>query len=141
MNRDFSVNAVFLMIYLVAEYPGVTGLFIHEWIGVVLFILFLVHAILHGDWMLDIMRRLGALPAVSYGNLAIDIVLFVVFLVVTLSGLMVSRHVLPAVGFYAPGYFIWKPIHAIFAEILLVLIILHLVTHWRWVWQAVRSKQ
>lgn len=114
--------------------------FIHEWIcsGLLLFIL--VHTIFHGEWILNTLQCLRErFSALSLWNLVLDVALFIVFLIVTVSGLMVSRHILFFFGLYAPGYFIWKPIHAIFAEVLLVLVIVHLVVHWRWIIAAVKN--
>jgi hypothetical protein len=53
-------------------------------------------------------------------------------MVVTVSGLMVSRHILPLFGLVAPGYFFWNPLHSISAKVLLALLLVHIVSHWRW---------
>jgi hypothetical protein len=57
-----------------------------------------------------------------------------VFMVVMISGIMVSRHVLPAFGLVAPGYFFWSPLHSLFAKLLLALLIVHVVVHARWLY-------
>ena len=49
------------------------------------------------------------------------------------SGLLVSGDVLPALGLYADGYYFWDPVHAFSAKLLLALIIVHIVVHWRWI--------
>ena len=40
---------------------------------------------------------------------------------------------LPALGLYADGYYFWDPVHAFSAKLLLALIIVHIVVHWRWI--------
>ena len=51
---------------------------------------------------------------------------------VTVSGIMVSGAVLPALGLYADGYYFWDPLHAIAAKALLALLLVHVVVHWHW---------
>jgi hypothetical protein len=53
---------------------------------------------------------------------------------VTVSGLMVSRHILPLFGLVAPDYFFWNPLHSIAAKILLALLVVHVVVHGKWLW-------
>jgi hypothetical protein len=139
--RDIIIDIIFLVVYLVAQYPGITGLLLHEWISMGLILVALIHTIVHWEWVQDTLSRFsGRIPALLRWNLVINIALFIVFLIVAVSGLMVSCHVLFFFGLYAPGYFIWKPMHAIFAEVLFALILAHLVMHWRWIFSAVKDK-
>ena len=42
---------------------------------------------------------------------------------------LVSATVLPAFGLFAPGYFVWDPLHAASAKVLLALVLVHAVSH------------
>jgi hypothetical protein len=139
-TRDIIIDTILLAAYLIVEYPSLTGLFIHEWVSIGLVLIVFIHTIFHWDWTLDTLRCFkGCCTALARWNLVIDIALFVVFMIVVVSGIMVSRYVLFSFGFYAPGYFFWKPIHAIFAEVLLALVIVHIVIHWRWIFSAAKK--
>ena len=46
------------------------------------------------------------------GNLVLDLLIVVVLMAVTVSGVMVSGAVLPTFGWYAQGYYFWDPLHA-----------------------------
>lgn len=48
---------------------------------------------------------------------------------VTVSGLGVSGTVLHAFGLYVDGYFVWAPLHAIAAKVLLALLLVHVAVH------------
>ncbi|NTW29573.1 MAG: DUF4405 domain-containing protein, partial [Coriobacteriia bacterium] len=101
----------------------------------------LVHTILHWDWTTDTLRRFaGRLSVASRWNLVIDVVLFVALMVCMVSGIMVSRHVLIAFGLFAPGYFVWNPLHSISATVVLALVLVHLAMHWKWIAVAMRSR-
>jgi hypothetical protein len=74
------------------------------------------------------------------GNLVLDVATLVTFMVVTVSGLGVSRHILPLFDLVSPGYFFWNPLHSISAKVLLALLVVHIVVHWRWLWGLVKKK-
>lgn len=140
-TRDLIVDAIALLIYLVAANPAITGLPIHEWVSIGVLVAMLVHMVLHWDWTLDAVRRLRSrLQAASKWNLAIDVALFIAFMTCFVSGVMVSRHVLVLFGYFGPGYFVWNPIHSISAVVLLALLMLHTVVHWKWIVTAVRRR-
>ncbi|MDR2109497.1 MAG: DUF4405 domain-containing protein [Coriobacteriales bacterium] len=124
------VDILAAVVYLIAANPAVTGLAVHEWVSVGLVVVFVIHCALSGDVIIaTIRKRLGAGAVL---NLILDAVTLVVFMVVTVSGLMVSRFLLPLLGFVAPGYFFWNPLHSISAKVLLALLLVHVVAHWRW---------
>ena len=115
MDRKLlAVDAACLLVYLVAASPALTGIGIHEWLGLGVLVVFFAHA------------------AMRTGNLALDLLIVAAFMTVTVSGIMVSGAVLPALGLYADGYYFWDPLHAIAAKALLALLLVHVVAHWRW---------
>ena len=73
------------------------------------------------------------------GYLVLDALIVASFMVVTVSGLMVSGAVLQAFGLYAPGYYFWDPLHAVAAKVLLTLLLVHVVVHARWIVRMVRK--
>ena len=94
MDRKLlAVDAACLLVYQVAASPALTGVGVHEWLG---------------------------------------LLIVAAFMTVTVSGIMVSGAVLPALGLYADGYYFWDPLHAIAAKALLALLLVHVVAHWRW---------
>ena len=60
---------------------------------------------------------------------ALDAALFLALAVCVVSGALVSATVLPAFGLFAPGYFVWDPLHAASAKVLLALVLVHAVSH------------
>lgn len=140
LRKCLIVDAVVLLAYLVVANTALTGIDVHEWIGVGLFVLFVVHTAQHYDWIRDTVSHGGThRPWQRVGNLVLDVLIFVSFMVCTVSGLMISGAVLAALGLYADGYYFWDPLHAASAKLLLALLIVHLAVHARMVWKAVRS--
>ena len=133
-KRLFAVDAVALAAYLAAATPALTGVAVHEWLGIGVLVVFLVHVVQHAGWVADAVRGSIRNPSLARtGNLALDALVLVVFMVVTVSGVLISGAVLPMFGLYADGYYFWDPLHAIAAKALLALLLVHVVVHWRWI--------
>jgi hypothetical protein len=124
------IDLVAAAVYLVAAIPAFTGLLIHEWISLGIFVVLIVHVAASFDSLLMTMKRCA--DRLGIANFVLDGMLLIVFMVVTVSGIMVSRHILPLFDFVAPGYFFWNPVHAISAKLLLALLIVHVAVHFKW---------
>ena len=130
-RRNLAIDIAALAVYLVAANPAVTGIGIHEWLGLGMLVIFFVHAAMHVDWVIEAVR--GSFVRLSWartGNAVLDLV--AVVMVVMVSGVMVSGAVLPALGLYADGYYFWDPLHAMSAKLLLALMLVHVAVHWPW---------
>ena len=132
-RKSLAVDATCLLVYLVAANPAVTGIGVHEWVGIGVLLAFLVHVAMHVDWVVEAVKSAVARPSwVRTGNLVLDALIVVAFMTVTVSGLMVSGAVLAAFGLYADGYYFWDPLHATAAKVLLALLLVHVVAHGKW---------
>ena len=131
-KKSLIIDAVALLVYLVAANPPITGIAVHEWLGLGAFVVFLVHCIANADWVARAARSFASASWGTRGNLVLDALILVAFMVVTVSGVLVSGAVLPALGLYADGYYFWDPLHSIAAKALLALLLVHIVVHWKW---------
>ena len=128
------VDLVVLAVYLIAANPALTGIDVHEWLGIAAFVVFVAHAAQHGDWVVETARTAFARPSLGRtGHFVLDALIVVAFMTCTVSGVLVSGAVLPALGLYADGFFFWDPLHAASAKVLLALLVVHVVVHWRWI--------
>ena len=51
MDRKLlAVDAACLLVYLVAASPALTGVGVHEWLGLGVLVVFFAHAAMHVDW-------------------------------------------------------------------------------------------
>ena len=141
-RKYFVVDAVALAVYLVAANPALTGIGLHEWIGLGVFVAFAAHAAQHAGWVADTVR--GALRVPGPARVAKrvqDARKRVAFMKSVVSGGLVSGDVLPAFGLYADGYYFWDPLHAIAAKALLALLLVHVAVHWKWLYNFVRKSR
>lgn len=129
---NFWIDVVAFVVYLVAANPTMTGIGLHEWVGLAALVALFVHCLVHADWVVRACK--GAFKARSWariGVLLLDAALMLSLVVCVVSGIMVSGDVLLSLGLFAQGYFFWDPLHAASAKVLLVLLLVHLVVHWR----------
>ena len=132
-RRNLAIDIAALAVYLVAANPAVTGIGIHEWLGLGMLVIFFVHAAMHVDWVIEAVRRsFVRLSWARTGNAVLDLVIVAVVMVVMVSGVMVSGAVLPALGLDADGYYCWDPLHGVSAKLLLALMLVHVAVHWPW---------
>ena len=132
-GKNLAIDVVALVAYLVAANPALTGIGLHEWLGLGALVVLFVHLLVHADWCVDALRTTLRRPTwARTGNLVVDALLLVTLVVVVVSGLFVSGAVLPAFGLYAEGDYFWDPLHAIAAQALLALLLVHVVVHWKW---------
>lgn len=128
MRKALLIDAVALVFYTAASLPSLTSIFVHEWLGIAVFVVLVVHCAQHADWIIETMRSFvkSGSPA-RKARLALFVGLSLSLTVVMVSGLLISGAVLPAFGVFAGGYYFWNPLHAASAKVFLAFLLVHLV--------------
>lgn len=125
-----------LAVYLAAANPAITGIPLHEYVGVGAFLVMAAHVLLSAAGLAGRGRRTRLL---LNGALLLSLAACVA------SGVMVSGTVLPALGLYATGYYFWNPLHALSAKVLLAGLLVHVVLQapllYRRSWRCSRRTQ
>lgn len=127
-KRDLIIDGVLLIAYLLAANPALTGISVHEWLGSAAVVVFFAHTALHMGTIMTAVRK-GSSRAHRGPRLArllLNVALLIALVLCAVSGLFVSATVLPSLGFLATdGYYLWDPLHALSAKVLLALILVH----------------
>ena len=135
------VDTVLLAAFVAAYYPFKTGLAIHEWLCLIVIIPSLVHLVVNWDWAQRAATKLfGRMRSTTRLNFAVDSALFVAVISAMLSGFLVSRVIGGALGYSASPLLIWHRVHSLSADATIVLALVHLGLHWRWVVRVVRTR-
>ncbi len=133
------LDAAIFVAFLLALDPRLTGIAIHEWLGLAGAAAVVVHLLLHWEWIVGVTRRfLGRTSGAARLNYVVDVLFFIDLVVISLSGLMVSQALLPLLGLAAPGGTFWLVAHALSADLAVVLVAVHAALHWKWIVNAVR---
>lgn len=142
MRRRLLIDGLLASGFLVLMSVPLTGLALHEWIGVGLLVVVLVHLLSQWDWTMSTSRRLlGTLTGRLRFTYVLNWLLFVAVTLVMVSGLAISEVALPRLGIVVGrgGPPVWRLIHTLSANAILVLSGIHLGLNWRWVMNAVRQ--
>ena len=108
-------------------------------IGIALVAVVVAHLVFNWSWMIRTTRQVfSRLPAEVRFNHIWDALLFVLFVLTILSGLLVSQQALPSMGIpWVPSRF-WMVLHNMSATVLTVMIGVHIAMHLRWVWTRLK---
>jgi len=119
--------------FLVASNPPLTGLGVHEWLGVSFAAATVIHVLFHWNWVACVMRRVfGRAARGSRLDFMVDAWLFVALTMTVLSGLLISKHLLASLGVAATPRPWWREIHSLGSNALLAGMGVHLGLHWNW---------
>ena len=68
-KKNLAIDVAALAVFLAVVNPALTGIGVHEWLGLGMFLVFFVHALLHADWAIEALR--GSIARPSWGARAI----------------------------------------------------------------------
>jgi hypothetical protein len=127
---DLALAALFVA---VIEVP-LTGLAIHEWIGIVIAAATGFHLMQHAGWAGTTLKRIfGRTSFRNRLNYLMMAALFVGFTTIIASGLLISESALPAIGIHPPALEFWAWLHLAAVVWVIGLTALHLAINWKWI--------
>jgi hypothetical protein len=125
---------------LLAYNPAWTGVAVHEWLCVALIVPLLFHVVINWDRTLAVIARFAQIVRITPKvNLVVDATLFVAGVTAMLSGLLVSQHVLRALGISVTPTLLWIHMHRWSADATMFLLLVHFGLHWRWILRVARK--
>ncbi len=140
MFRKTTVKLVidFLMYVIILALMGymITGQKLHEWLGAGVFILFLLHNILNYKWYASLFK--GKYTAVRTVKTITNAVILVTFLILMISGIVMSLYVFPfaALKRYTA---VARKLHLCLSHLIFILMSLHFGMHWSMVMGVFRK--
>ncbi len=122
--------------YLLSFYLDLTGVSLHQWLGVGVTVLALIHLILHWDWVTAVVKRFfGKTSGRSRIYLLLDLLIMLGAVVMVETGLMISTWF----NLELYNYAAWLDIHIYSSVITLGITVLKLGLHWRWIVSTARK--
>jgi hypothetical protein len=137
--RKININKVNLFLdlgialaFVIEMEEHFTGLQIHELLGLAFAVLFTIHLLLHWKWVVNVARHFfKRLFHESRFNFILNLALLIALLVVTVSGIAISRTLgLNLAGIDQQSM---KRIHTLGSQFVLILVGLHVAMHWKWI--------
>ena len=129
------IDLLCLLGFLVALTPSITGLQIHEWLGLAAAGALLVHVLLHRGWIVSVTRRLNAIRSRKIiWRYNLNVGLFVSFTTILVTGILISSTFNLGVERYA----LWRFLHVLASYMTLGLLVVKIALHWQWIVKTTR---
>lgn len=124
------VDLLLLIGFLLSFYLDLTGVIVHQWLGVFIALLAGIHLMTHWDWVKNVTVRLikGTSPR-SRLYYVIDFLIMLGVVMILETGLMISTWFNLAL----PDYSAWLDLHIYSSIGVLALTVLKIGLHWRWI--------
>lgn len=136
-QKDFWwIDAILFVGFLLAYFLNITGVGIHQWIGIFGGLLAAYHLLSHWNWVTAVSQRFfskaNLLVRLKY---IVDGSLFVGFLFIICTGLVISSWL----NINLTHYSSWLSIHIWLSILTLLMLLLKIGLHWKWISRATRS--
>lgn len=136
---NFLLDLLVFVAFLVAMDPRSSGISIHEWVSLAWGGAIIAHLVLHWDWTVAVVKRfIRATSGMNRLKLGVDLVLFLDGVLIMVSGLLMSRAVLPALGIQVQSSGVWHQLHTLSADAALILVGVHVALSWKWIVNMVK---
>ena len=113
-----------------------TGLVLHEWLGLALVGMILGHLLFSWSWIASHSRRFFTLQSIRARiNYLLNVGLFAAVIAVIFSGILISQKAIPTLtGSKAAPHMDWRwdTLHNQFSAAVLMLVGFHLAINWEW---------
>jgi len=130
----YLMDTLLLVSFMMVSAPQTTGVPLHEWLSLLFVVPFAIHLLLHWDWIKQSLRRFSAkISAKERFSLVWNYLLYVVMLLATVSGFLVSVALLPAMSISFEIQDFWSKIHHDSATLIMPMLGIHLALHWSWI--------
>ena len=136
LNFMFWLDAALLISVCALQTLHFTGLILHEWLGIAVVPLILIHLLLAWSWIAAETRRFfTSQSARGRINYLLNLSLFAAVTAATYSGILISQRAIPAITRSKAATelnYKWDNLHNEFAIIVVILTGLHLAINWDW---------
>lgn len=139
MNKqkwNWILDAALMVGFLAAFFLDLTGLPLHQWLGIALGLMAVIHLAVHHQWVETVTQKFfGCCPMRARLCYLLDAAIWVGFNMIILTGLVISTWFnLPLVN-----YETWKNIHVFSSIATLLAVVVKLALHWRWIVKTMGS--
>lgn len=136
MTSQWRVDALIFGGFLLTFLMDITGVSLHEWLGLAVCVLAVYHLLIHWNWVKAVARGFfGKTSSQSKGYFFLDLLLAAGFLTMLITGLVISTWL----NLSLPDFFLWKNIHVIASIGSVCILLIKIGLHWKWVVSATRK--
>lgn len=129
-KTNWWLDAILYAGFLALFFLDLTGVDLHQWLGLTIGILALVHLVLHLDWVIAVTGKIfGNIPNSARFNLLLDTGIGIGFFLIIITGIVISTWL----NLSFNNYMVWKNIHTLLSIFTLFALLLKLLLHRKWI--------
>jgi hypothetical protein len=129
-KSNWLLDVAILMGFLVSFFLNLTGLVVHQWLGIAVFLGIVLHLVNHWDWVKSVFSKFFKKTSSRARVYAlIDGLLLYGFVMIIETGLVISTWF----NLNLANYEVWLNIHIYSSISTLLLAVLKVGLHWRWI--------
>ena len=133
----FAFDAMMLVGFCAVESVRLAGIAFHEWLGILLIVVFVVHLLLSWNWVSAQTKYLMRGVARDRIGYILNLAFFVVAVIAMFTGIAISEAVLPAIGIIVPRNTFWLNLHSLAANVMILLCGFQIALNWDWILKTV----
>lgn len=132
--KFFLILCITIVMLLLMDPKSFFGISFHEWAGLIIGLLFILHKILNWNWIKNItLGFFSKCPGRARFNYVLDLLLLTGIIMMILSGIAIARTIDFSWLNLGGTRKFWRAMHTSSSFITLVLFGIHLGLHWNWV--------
>ena len=129
------IDVLALLGFLFAFAPDLTGYAIHEWLGLAVGIVLLIHLLQHWKWVFTVSQRIGRTKQKVLVRFFVDGMLFFFFFTIIVTGIIISL----ILNLPLENYKVWRLIHVSSSYGTLAMIGFKIALHWDWILKQIKK--
>lgn len=135
-KTNWILDVVLFFAFVIAFWLDLTGLSVHQWLGVTIGAVIGLHMILHWKWIKNVTARFfGRTSNQAKLYYVIDAALLLGLVLITITGLVISSWLnLPL-----ENYLSWRVVHVDVSIFTLAVVVAKIGLHWRWIVKTARK--
>jgi hypothetical protein len=135
------LDATLLVIFVLLLSPRMTGLALHEILGLIFFIPIIIHLLIAWPWIQNTTRKFfKTANRRTRLNFVLNTILFILVINELVSGCIISQVVLPKLGIHTINDWSWRSAHNLPLNFVLLFTGLHIAINWGWILAAVKKR-
>ena len=135
------LDTALLIIFILLLSPRMTGLALHEVLGIVFFIPIMLHLLLAWTWIQNATRKFFKTASNrTRFNFLLNTILFILVISELTSGFLISEVALPNVGIKTINDRAWRSVHNAPLNFVLLFAGLHIAINWGWIVAAFKKR-
>ena len=142
-RRRFVVvlDTILLIIIVLLLSPRMTGLALHEILGFIFFVPIIIHLLLAWPWIQNVTTKFFKTASTRTRiNFFLNSILFILVISELVSGFVISQVVLPRLGIKTINDHLWRSVHNLPLNFVVLFAGLHIAINWGWIVAAFKKR-